>query len=311
MSEPVKIVVLYGGVGAEREVSLKSGEAIARALEKNFDVERLRLDEARLPKKTDAWNVLVFPALHGTFGEDGALQAEMEAAGIEYCGSDAEASRFCMDKDKTKKVAREQRILVPEGMAFNGARVPLADDLMARFGESVVIKPADKGSSVDLRFADSRSALDVVLSQIHDGKWLVERRIRGRELTVGLLQGEAMGIVEVVSADGVYDYEAKYMSGATEYICPAVLDSAVESEIKAVAERLFDACRCRDFARADFILEDERIHFLEMNTLPGLTATSLFPKSALCVGYDFERLTVELVAGGIRRLANRQRKAVL
>ncbi len=310
MSKSVKIIVLYGGVGAEREISLKSGEAIASALGVNFDVGLLRLDAAELPKRIKGLdsNILVFPALHGTFGEDGTLQAEMEASGIEYCGCDARASRLCMAKDRTKEVAREQGISVPSGMTFNGTQVPLADDLIARFGVSVVIKPIDKGSSVGLCFAEHRSDLGIILSRIHEGQWLIEERIRGRELTVGVLHGVAMGIVEVVSSDGIYDYKAKYTSGVAEYIHPAKLEDAVEVEIKAQAEQIFQACHCRDFARVDFLLDGKQPYFLEVNTLPGLTATSLLPKSASCVGYDFERLAVELVVGGLQRLANRKEK---
>jgi D-alanine-D-alanine ligase len=159
------------------------------------------------------------------------------------------------------------------------------------------------GSSVGLHFAENRSALGVALSQVHSGEWLIERRIRGRELTVGLLDGKAMGVVEVVSQSGVYDYTAKYASQETEYRFPAALDEAYEAEIKAAAEAIFEACACRDFARIDFLLEDSRPYFLEVNTLPGLTTTSLLPKSASCEGLDFESLAVALVRGGCKRYA--------
>lgn len=301
MSNPEKIIVLYGGVGPEREVSLRSGEAIGRSLAKNFEVQMLRLDQAELPAAIDGKSSIVFPALHGTFGEDGRLQAEMDLAGVEYCGCDAQASQLCMAKDATKEVAAELGICVPEGITFDGAVAPLADDVIAQLGQSLVIKPTDKGSSVGLYFTEHRSALGVALSQIHDGNWMIEQRVRGRELTVGLLRGAAMGIVEVVSESGVYDYQAKYTSGSTNYIYPAKLEPAVEARIKAQAEQLFEACGCRDFARIDFLLDGSQPYFLEINTLPGLTATSLLPKSASCVGFDFEGLAVELVAGAISR----------
>jgi D-alanine-D-alanine ligase len=173
-------------------------------------------------------------------------------------------------------------------------------------GTSLVIKPTDQGSSVGLYFTEHRSALGVTLSQIHCGNWMIERRIRGRELTVGVLEGAAMGVVEVVSASGVYDYQAKYTAGSTEYRYPATLEPTVEAQIKANAEALFDACGCRDFARVDFLLDGSKSFFLEINTLPGLTATSLLPKSASCVGYDFESLGRELVSPAIRRFEARE-----
>jgi D-alanine-D-alanine ligase len=295
------LIVLYGGVGSEREVSLRSGEAIAQALRTNFDVEALILDDEALPASLQAEQHIVFPALHGSFGEDGQLQALLESAGIHYCGSDAASSRLCMDKAATKQIAREQGIPVPEALSFDGAATPLADAVIEQLGASLVVKPADQGSSVGLHFTEHRSALGIALSGIRSGNWLIEQRIQGRELTVGVLKGAAMGIVEIVSQTGVYDYQAKYTPGSTEYRYPAELEPAIEAKIKAHAEQLFDACGCRDFARIDFLLDGTRPYFLEINTLPGLTATSLLPKSASCVSYDFEQLAAELVGPAIAR----------
>lgn len=301
MSKLPSIVVLYGGVGAEREVSLQSGESVAKALGENFAVEAVVLEEAVIPEVVDRKQHVVFPALHGTFGEDGRLQAMLEGKGIHYCGSDAAASRLCMDKAATKIKARDLRIAVPEGISFDGANAPLADEVIEKLGTSLVIKPTNEGSSVGLHFAEHRSALGVALSGIRSGDWLIEQRIRGRELTVGVLKGAAMGVVEIVSQSGVYDYEAKYTPGSTEYIFPAELEPAVEAKVKDHAEQLFDTCGCRDFARVDFLLDGKTPYFLEINTLPGLTATSLLPKSASCVGFDFEQLATELVQPAIER----------
>lgn len=305
MTDTKSIIVLYGGVGSEREVSLASGAAIAQALGAHFEVELLRLDADELPDGIVGRGAIVFPALHGAFGEDGRLQTLLESAGVEYCGSDAAASRRCMAKDQTKAIAEELGIAVPAGMVFDGHDAPLADAVIEQLGASLVIKPTDQGSSVGLYFTEHRSALGVTLSQIHAGNWLIEQRIRGRELTVGVLNGAAMGVVEIVSASGVYDYQAKYTPGATEYRFPAELEPAVEAQIKADAEALFEACGCRDFARIDFLLDGSQPYFLEINTLPGLTATSLLPKSAACVGFDFESLACELVAPAMQRLRAR------
>ena len=301
MTNPESIVVLCGGVGSERDVSFVSGQSIAEVLKRHFVVELLRLDKPQLPASVKGNRSVVFPALHGEFGEDGSLQALLEAAGIHYCGSDSAASRLCMAKDQTKLLAQELGINAPKGIAFDGADVPLADAVINKLGPSLIIKPTDKGSSVGLQFSEHRSALGIALSQIRSGRWLIEERIRGRELTVGLLGGKALGVVEILSASGVYDYRAKYTKGATEYRYPAELEPEVESQIRQSSERLFEACGCRDFARADFLLEGDRLYFLEINTLPGLTATSLLPKSAACAGLDFETLALELVAPAIQR----------
>lgn len=303
MIEPNRIIVLYGGVGAERDVSLRSGRALIEFLSKSFKTEGVELNAAEIPATLNLNQALVFPALHGRFGEDGTLQAALDSRGTIYCGSDSTASRLCMAKEQTKAVARELGFATPESIHFCGNAVPLADVIIKELGHSLVIKPENMGSSVGLHFTEHRSQLGIALSQIHEGEWLVERRIRGRELTVGILNGKALGIVEVVSTNGVYDYDAKYNSDTTEYLSPANLDHAVQSQICREAEALFAACACRDFARIDFLLELDTPYFLEINTLPGLTETSLLPKSAASMGYDFEALAQELVRGGFERYA--------
>ena len=206
-----------------------------------------------------------------------------------------------MDKGRTKEIAVELGIAVPEGEVFAGDAVPLADDLMDRLGTSLVLKPVASGSSDGLSFTNHRSELGVALSQIHSGRWLAERRITGRELTVGLLDGKALGVVEIVSESGIYDYAAKYTTGTTDYQYPAKIGAYTTSRIEAEAEKIFAACDCRDFARVDFLLEDETPYFLEINTLPGLTESSLFPKSAACRGYDFVSLVEAMLAGALAR----------
>lgn len=310
MSDKVKIVVLYGGTSEEREVSLASGQALAEALRASHDVELIRLDEEALPQGLRTGGLVVFPALHGGFGEGGGLQSLLEAEGIEFCGSGSAASRLCMDKTAAKTFALELKIPTPAWLSFDASETPLADTVIDQLGASLVVKPVDQGSSVGLHFTEHRSALGVALSQVHSGSWLVEQHVRGRELTVGLLEGKAMGVVEIVSATGVYDYEAKYKSGTTEYLYPATLASGIEERIKEYSEQLFAACGCRDFARADFLLDGEDLFFLEINTLPGLTATSLLPKSASCVGYDFKSLAEALISPALKRLASSGSKEV-
>ncbi|MGC6454908.1 MAG: D-alanine--D-alanine ligase family protein [Coraliomargaritaceae bacterium] len=296
-----RIRVFCGGIGPEREVSLQSGAAVVEALSARYDVLKDSLDAACLPPDLDPQRDIVFPALHGVFGEDGSLQVLLENEGVEFCGSGRESSRVCMDKGRTKEIAKNIGVAVPEGEIFAGDAVPLADDLMDRLGASLVLKPVDSGSSDGLSFTSHRSELGVALSQIHSGRWLAERRIRGRELTVGLLDGKALGVVEIMSESGVYDYAAKYTAGTTRYEYPAEIGSDLTDELQVDAERIFVACGCRDFARIDFLLEGDTPYFLEVNTLPGLTESSLLPKSAACRGYDFTALIEAMLQGARAR----------
>lgn len=297
------ITVLSGGLSGERSVSLQSGQAIADALSSAYSVQSLCMDAEALPAGIDPRSTIVFPALHGGFGEDGGLQALMEDAGIVYCGSDAAASRLCMDKDASKATAVELGIPVPVGRSFSTEKTPLADDLIEHLGSSLILKPAAGGSSVGIHFAENRSSLGLALSLLDPGDWMVERRIRGRELTVGVLNGDVQGIVEIFSPNGTYDYAAKYTSGRSQYEYPAALESTIEAQIKHFAALIYKRFACRDFARIDFLLEGDIAYFLEVNTLPGLTQTSLLPKSAACTGYDFMQLAIALLQGAQTRFS--------
>ena len=265
-----QIRVFSGGVGPERLVSLKSGEAVVRALSERYDVCEDRLDAAALPKGLDPERDIVFPALHGVFGEDGDLQALLEAAGIEFCGSCSESSRICMDKGRTKEIVRQLGIAVPEGEVFVGDAVPLADDLMDRLGTSLVLKPVASGSSDGLLFTNHRSELGVALSQIHSGRWLAERRIMGRELTVGLLDGKALGVVEIIGKA-----ESMIMRRSIQPARRSIRARLKSGPMQPVAyrqrqKRFCFACGCRDFARVDFLLEDETPYFWRSIRFPAL-----------------------------------------
>lgn len=295
------IVVLSGGIGSERAVSLNSGQAIADTLRQYYSVQPLCVDAEVLPAGIDPQTSIVFPALHGGFGEDGRLQQLMEDAGIIYCGSGAAASRLCMDKVASKRRAVDLGIPVPEGRSFSSEKVPIADDLIQQLGASLILKPAGGGSSVGIQYTEHRSALGLALSLLDAGDWIAERRIRGRELTVGVLNGVVQGVVEIFSPNGTYDYSAKYTAGQSQYEYPAALESMMEAQIKHYATTIYQAFACRDFARIDFLLEGNIAYFLEVNTLPGLTQTSLLPKSAACTGYNFEQLALALLQGAQER----------
>lgn len=300
MSEPPELIILCGGLSAERAVSLRSGAAVAAVLPGARLVE---LPTDALPAWLDGARHVVLPVLHGGWGEGGLAQAELEARGIAFAGCSSSAARLCMDKVATKRVMRQAGIRAVPEVAFNGDAPPSAAGLVAILGDRVVIKPADQGSSVGLFMAEGEGAVAAALARLPaNGRWMAERRLSGREFSIGLLDGQAMGLVEIIPSTGVYDYRTKYTPGATEYRFPAPVTPGLAAAVGEAATRLFEACGCRDFARADLFLEpDDQFYFLEINTMPGLTETSLMPKSAACVGLDFPALVRRLAAPALAR----------
>jgi len=304
MNAPI-IAVLAGGTSSEREVSLGSGRACAAALARSFSTRWFDVTADALPAGLDPARPVVFSTLHGTFGEDGGMQKLMDAAGIAYAGCDAAGSALTMDKARTKQAAAAKGVGVARDLRFSADRRPTADEVVAKLGTEVVVKPNDEGSSVGLSMVGNRAELETALAGITRGNWLIEERIRGRELSVGVLNGRAMGVVEIRPKSGVYDYVSKYTKGMTEYFCPAPLDETVTAQVQRAAETAFAACGCRDYARVDFILAPKNmLYLLEINTLPGMKETSLLPMSARCAGLDFTALVRELVRPALQRFAS-------
>lgn len=309
MKTPI-IAVLAGGISAEREISLGSGRACAQALCRWFPTRFFRVEAAALPAGLEADRHVVFSTLHGTFGEDGGMQRLLDAAGIHYAGCDAASSALTMDKARTKALAAARGVRGAAQMLVSAARKPAAADVVARLGSSLVVKPNAEGSSVGLSLVATTGELETVLAGITAGDWLIEQRIFGRELSVGVLHGKAMGIVEIRPKSGVYDYASKYTKGMTEYLAPAPLDEPIARQVREAGEAAFAACGCRDYARVDFMLSaHDELYLLEINTLPGMKETSLLPMSARCEGLDFTALVRELVTPAWQRF-NSTRPAV-
>ena len=303
MSTPLPVIAVFaGGTSAEREVSLGSGKACALALARSFPTQLFEINADELPAGLDPARHVVFSALHGTFGEDGGMQRLLDAAGVAYAGCDEASSALTMDKTRTKNAVAARGLRVIPGLTFPASAKPTADEIGAKFGEKVVVKPHDEGSSVGLNIVGSRAELTAVLSGITKGTWLVEKRIFGAELAVGVLNGKAMGVVEIRPKSGIYDYSSKYTKGLTEYLAPAPLAPATTAAVQAAAETAFAACGCRDYARVDFMLAGaDEFYLLEINTLPGMKETSLLPMSARCAGLDFTVLVREMVGPALRR----------
>lgn len=301
MHGKLNITVLLGGPSAEREVSLRSGAAVAAALRSLghtvWEVDP-REPAWELPAPTD----VVFLALHGTYGEDGTVQRRLEELGVPYTGCDAEASRIGFDKILTK-----QRCVAA---GIPTARFALIDSPTTSWpmgwNPPVVLKPARQGSSVGLQFVERVSDWNAALAESlrHDSQVLMEEKIVGRETTVGILGGKTLPVVEVRPKAGVYDYQNKYTPGSTEYFCPAQFPAETTARIQSAALGAFQAIGGRDYARVDVMVRsDGQPVVLEVNTLPGMTETSLLPKAAAAAGIGYAELCQQMVNLALNRCA--------
>ena len=294
MNKPKKIAVLMGGPGEEKDVSLKSGQAIIKALNHNgYDVTSIILDTKLEKLVKDLLSVdLVFLGLHGNIGENGTIQGFLDALGIIYTGSGPLSSAICMDKNISKIIAKNNGIMTPKWKLCD----TVIDD--AKMNYPVIVKPNGQGSTVGLRIAHNESELKPALEYAfnYDNSVLVEEYIQGRELTVMLIDGKAQPVCEIIPSHEFYDYECKYTAGMSKYICPAEIDDNISNYVKKISENLFDLLKCENYSRADFRMDDQnKFWFLEMNTLPGMTDTSLAPISALAAGISFNELIDKIV----------------
>lgn len=297
MSSTLHITVLMGGPDAEREVSLDSGRAVAQALRRsnNYHVTERVVDDSHAPLPVRNVDVF-FPALHGPWGEGGPLQEMLEIAGIPYVGCTPEVAALCMDKWKTKQALKSvSGFQTPEAAVFvAGQECPIPPP--------VVLKPIDDGSSVDVHICRTDDELKIAQSKLNCRRSiLAERYIQGRELTVGILCGEALPTIEIVPNVSFYDYDAKYKSDATKYIVHPQISSAHAQWCRDMALNAFRSLGCRDLARMDFMCDAAGPWFLEVNTMPGFTSHSLLPKAAAAAGIDFSQLCTRLIEAAIAR----------
>lgn len=304
------ILVLAGGPGTERDVSLKSGSAIAAGLrEAGYEVIEGDARADDLSALDQPGIDLVFPIIHGTFGEDGQLQEILDVRGLPYVGSGAAASRTAMDKEATRKVFASCGIPVARGLLMAAQTPPdevlrLLTGFIADVGLPVVVKPNKEGSSVGVTIAKTRddahrAASDVVAAY---GECLIEEFVAGRELTAGVLVERALPLIEIKLAEGFYDYEAKYLKNDTRYIVNPELPPDTVTAIQSSALQTFRAMGCLDLGRIDFIVRpDGRFIALEVNTLPGFTDHSLVPMAAGSLGMSMRDICDEIVKSAWRR----------
>ena len=309
-AEPGRVAVLGGGHSAEREVSMMSARGVLDALEER-GVEAIPFDPSEQPMEAlvRLGVTRAFIALHGRYGEDGAVQGALEILKIPYTGSGVMASALAMDKAMTKRIWSTFGIPTPRFMPVDG-QTPV-QEIVASVGLPMVIKPLREGSSLGMTRLSSAEGLGeaIQLATRYDRQALAEAFIQGRELTVALLGGtpgcpvRALPIVEIVAPAGDYDYQNKYFTDVVRYHCPADLPPDVTQEIQALACRAFEALGCEGWARADVLWQPgQRPMFLEINTSPGMTSHSLVPIAARAVGISYEDLCLEILNGARLKL---------
>ncbi len=287
-----KIGVLLGGVSEEREISLKSGTAVTKALqEREYKVVAMDCGPDIALRLNEEGIDVAFVALHGRWGENGSIQGLLEVMSVPYTGSGVLASAIAMDKVATKKV-----------LAFHA--IPSPPFKMVKPGASgitmpVIVKPVSQGSTIGVTLVRDPLELEAAVEKAWDfeERVIAEQFIEGRELTVSVLDGRALPVIEIIS-EGIYDYKAKYMKGMADFKVPAELTRDEERTVKAMALDAYAALGCSGAARVDLILgRDDRAYVLEVNTVPGMTERSLFPMSAASVGIGYHALAEEMLLG--------------
>ena len=308
--EKITVLVLMGGPGSEREVSLASGREVMKALSGGpFKLVESDVDPQHLDSLPIDDNTLVFPALHGPFGEGGELQIYLELQRIRFVGSDAKSAAIAMNKYKTKQILRQQGLPTAPAEIFTKSQ-SISDieskvvGFVAHHGLSNVVKPNADGSSVGVNICtDEISVRDAVRAELQNHPAvLLEKYLSGVELTVGILNETALPIIEIRPGKGFYDYYAKYESDETEYVFNVSLSEEKLLQIQTEAIKAFKALGCRDFGRVDFMTDaDENHYILEVNTIPGLTAHSLLPKAAAKAGIPMPQLCEQIVRLALKR----------
>lgn len=293
------VTLMLGGPSAEREVSLASGTAVGAALRRlGHRVVELdpRTEEWSLPPETD----VVFLALHGTYGEDGTVQRSLEALGVPYTGCDSGASAVAFDKALTKQRLVAAGVPTPRSLVLDAESPGWPEG----WGPPVVLKPVCQGSSVGLQFIEQVEGFTAALAGAsrHGSPVLLEEFILGRETTVGILDEQVLPVVEIRPRSGRYDYSSKYTKAASDYFCPADFDDDTTRRIQGAGLAAFLAVGGRDYGRVDVMVRpDGRPCVLEVNTLPGMTETSLLPKAAAAAGINFDSLCQRMLQLAMNR----------
>ena len=295
-----KVGVLKGGFSSEREISLKTGEAVEEALKRlGFEVISIDVDSSIVKKILDEKIEVAFIALHGKYGEDGCIQGLLELLHIPYTGSKITASALALHKGLSKMIFKANNIPTPEFKLFKKG-----EKINFDFSYPIVVKPAEEGSTIGVSIVKEERNLKKAVDEafLYGDEILIEKFIEGRDLTVGILEDKPLPPIEIRSKKGFYDYESKYTVGLTEYIVPAKLPEDLNIYIKELGLKAHKVLGCKCFSRVDMRLsKDNKVFVLEVNTIPGLTKTSLLPKAAEAVGIDFDTLVYKILLSAFEK----------
>lgn len=338
----MNIALIVGGLSSEREVSLASGRGILKALkenghnvtvidpiygdeniseniifEKKITKDYPTLEALKTLQKNSSRKVIscinsilfddidiAFLGLHGKYAEDGKTQAILEMRNVKYTGSDVISSAIALDKDYSKIIFVYNGIRTADWLTANINSIPDFENVVKKIGIPFVVKPNDEGSTVGLTIVNDKTQYDdaVNLAFHYTDKLLLEKYIKGRELTVSIIGEKAYPVVEIKPKNGFYDYEHKYTKGMTEYVCPAELNEEITNEALKSGLLAHKSLGCSVYSRVDFILsEDNKLYCLEVNTLPGMTELSLVPKSAQASGMEFNELIEEIIKLSLKK----------
>jgi D-alanine-D-alanine ligase len=293
-----KIGVLYGGLSSEREISIKSGKAVLSALKK-LKLKAVGIDATRdVAEKIKKANIdIAYVILHGPMGEDGTIQGMLEIMGIPYTCSGVVACALSMDKDISKKLFRCNGIPTPDWTVIRQFE-PFAE--IKKY--PVVVKPVSQGSALGLTIVKKDSQLAVAVKEAfkYDNEIMVENFVSGKEITVGVLNGKALPVIEIIPKGEFYDFKSKYQKGGSRHIIPARISGKVYLSAQSYAEKIFKIFKCKTLCRVDMMVDkSNKIWVLENNTIPGMTATSLLPDASKSVGYDFNNLVLKIVESAL------------
>ena len=285
----MKIAVFMGGISSEKEVSVRTGTAILNSLiRQGYNAYGVILDKdnlltAFIENEYD----LAYLALHGEYGEDGRIQGLLDILGKKYTGCSMISSAVSMDKDLTKKIAQAVGVRTPK--SYTKENLEDVDKF------PIVVKPSTEGSTVGLYICHNKEELLDAVEKSGDKDLVIEEFIKGEELTVGVLEGEPLGVLKITPKIGLYDYKSKYTAGMTEYEYPAKISEKSYQEAMEYATIIHNSLKMKGVSRSDFILKDGELYFLEVNSCPGMTETSLVPKLATLKGYTFDDITRKIV----------------
>ena len=295
-----KVAVIFGGSSSERDVSIHTGLAVVEAVKDKYFVESINIsdDYSNLNEKLLDVDI-VFLALHGGFGENGTIQKYFEKHNIIYTGSDSKSSSIAMDKNQTKLIAKKNSIPVLDWFVTNEKDKINTDKL----NFPLIIKPNDGGSTIGLYYCKNKDNFNFNIKRAfkYSKNVMVEQYVEAREVSVPILDGQVLPIIEIFPNGFLYDYDSKYKDKGSSYQVPAMINDNISRKLAEDSIKLYDKIGCRHYARIDYLLDGDKYYLLEINTLPGLTSTSLLPKSAAKTGLDYSTLIDKIIKIALKK----------